>query len=283
VSAAKPYSSFNSRTPATRPAVEADDERERGGVDSPAIVALDADGAAHRRTERVRAGGLPVLHLVLGAEGAVGQFFAGEPPTEFACRGVDPRDDHRRRRAEPRTQRDVALDDDVEAGVWRVGGVARLLDRGVDVAGRRLDQRLGDVDVRSVVGRAGVLDGEAVEAQVLRADADVVVRPRVDGDPRPALDGAGHRGLAVDDGVLPEEVHLARGARNGHVPGWSPAYKKGVRCPCRGWSSVDSESAVGRLVARQSVNSESEISRPGRVGGSRRSRATRRTARTPAE
>ena len=64
----------------------------------------------------------------------------------------------------------------------------------------------------AVVDVAGVLDGETVETQIPGLDPDVVVLAGVDGDRGPALDGAGDRRFAVDDRVLPEEVHLAGGA-----------------------------------------------------------------------
>jgi isopentenyl phosphate kinase len=195
-----------------RAAVEPDDEGEVRRVDPAAVVALDPDRAAHRRAERVRARGLPVLDVVLRAVGALGQFLGSEFDAEFSRRGVDAGDDDGGRRAEARTERDLALDADVEPGRRRVGGVAGLFDRGVDVAHAGVDEARRDVDVGAVLDVAGVLDGEAVEAQIPGFDPDVVVLAGVDGDGGPTLDGARDRGFAVDDRVLPEEVHLAGGA-----------------------------------------------------------------------
>lgn len=169
------------------------------------------------------------MDLVFGLVGAFREFARFEFEAEFAGRGVDTGDDDRRGGAETGPERDVAFDGDVEAGVGRVGGVAGLVDRGVDVAHRGLHERCRNVHVGPVAGRAAVLDGEAVETQVLGADADVVVVAGGDGDGRPALDRAGNRRLAVDDCVLPEQIHLAGSARNGHTPELLRDSLKGIR------------------------------------------------------
>jgi len=139
-------------------------------------------------------------------------------PAQRAGRGVDAGDDDRRRRPQPRPQGDLAFDGDVEPRLGSVGRLAGLLDRGVDVAHRGVEEGLRHVDVGPVVGRAGVLDDEPVQREVRRLDADVVVGAGFGGDSRPLFDRTRDRGLAVDHRVLAEEIDLPRRADGCHRP-----------------------------------------------------------------
>jgi len=92
-----------------------------------------------------------------------------------------------------------------------------LLDGGVDVAHRGVEEGLGNVDIRSVGRRPGVLDDEPIQGEIRRLDTDVVVVAWLGGHGRSLLDRTRHGWLAVDHRVLAEEVHLARCADGRHL------------------------------------------------------------------
>ena len=200
-----------------RPTVVADDEREFRRRNRLAAVALDADDAAHRRGERVRPRCLPVLHGVFDLVRAIGDLLAIEFDAEFSRRGVDRCGDHGRGGADPRAEWNLALDRHLEPCVRCVRRVASLCDRFVDVARRRLQQVLWNVDVRVSRRVLAVLDGEAVQCEVLGIHAEAAVGSLLDRHPRPTLDRGQQRGFAVDDCVLSEEEHLPGSARGCHA------------------------------------------------------------------
>jgi len=98
-----------------------------------------------------------------------------------------------------------------------------------DVSGREVIDSRGYPTMEAVVqtktgesGRAIVPSGastgdrEAVELEVAGVDHQPLV-PLFGPDAGPALDGTGHRRLAVDDRVLPEQIYLTGGARRNHT------------------------------------------------------------------
>ena len=216
-----------------RPAVEPDDEREVRRVDRLTVLALDANGAAHRRGERVRPRRLAVLHLELRAIRPVRELSSVDRLPERARCGVDARDDDGRRGAESGAEGDVAFHRDVESGIRLFGGGASLSHGGVDVPHCGLDQRRRHVHVGSVAGSTGVLDGEPVEREVVGLHSDVVVIARLRADACSSLDRRGHRGFAVDDGVFTEEVHLPRCATDGHTRTHTPRAYRRCAWACR--------------------------------------------------
>ncbi len=153
---------------------------------------------------------------MLGLVGAVGEFTPVKWLAKRAGGGVDAGDNDRCRGAESRAERDLAVDIDIEAGVGRVGRRPCLFDRGVDVAGCGIKQRFRHVDIGSVAGVVGILNGEPIEREILCLDANVAVLAWFNGDRRSAFDRTRHRGLAVDDSVFAKEVHLPRRAHGRH-------------------------------------------------------------------